>query len=158
MIRWRDLITTSRLLTRQQAPAAAPVEDSLRRAVSTAYYAMFHALATSNADCLVGTAHDPISRHAWTRVYRGLGHREAKRNLQQEQDLFSQPVRNFTNTFVELQDQRHLADYDPDQAFPLSAVLNWIDRAEEAISDFMLVSQDERSAVAIQVLIRRRSG
>lgn len=52
MIRWQDLIATSRSLTTPQPPATAPLEDSLRRAVSTAYYAMFHALAASNAECL----------------------------------------------------------------------------------------------------------
>ena len=81
----------------------------------------------------------------------------AKRNLQQDHGLFSRPVRSFASTFVELQDQRHIADYDPAQSFALSAVLRWIDRAEDAISDFMLVSPDERRAVAIQSLIRRRS-
>ena len=124
MIRWQDLIATSRSLTLPQPPAAAPLEDSLRRAVSTAYYAVFHALAASNVDCLIGAPHDRISQHAWMRVYRSLGHRDAKRNLQQDQGLFSQPVRSFASTFVELQDQRHIADYDPSQSFALSAVLN----------------------------------
>ena len=157
MIRWQDLIATSRVLTTPQPPATVPLEDSLRRAVSTAYYAMFHALAASNADCLIGTPHDRISQHAWTRAYRGLEHRDAKRNLQQDQGMFSQPVRSFASTLVELQDQRHIADYDPDRSFALSSVLNWIDRAEDAINDFMLVSPNERRAVAIQSLIRRRS-
>ena len=157
MIRWQDLIATSRSLTTPQSSDTEPLEDSLRRAVSTAYYAMFHALSASNADSLMGTPHDAISQHAWTRVYRGLEHRDAKRNLQQDQGLFSQPVSNFAATFVELQDQRHIADYDPAQSFALSAALNWIDRAEDAINDFMLVSPDERRAVAIQSLIRRRS-
>ena len=41
-------------------PNTQPLQDSLRRAVSTAYYAMFHALASSNADCLVGYASRPF--------------------------------------------------------------------------------------------------
>ena len=118
---------------------------------------MFHALADSNANCLVGTPYDPITRHAWTRIYRGLEHRDAKRNLQRDQRLFSQPVRIFADTFVQLQAQRHNADYDPNQTFTLSATLNWIDRAEEAINDFMRVPVDERKVVAIQSLIRGRT-
>ena len=156
MIRWQDLIATSRSLTTPQSSQTQPLDDSLRRAVSTAYYAMFHALSASNADCLIGTPHDAVTGHAWTRVYRGLEHRAAKQNLQRDQGLFSQLARNFATTFVELQDQRHVADYDPAQTFAVSAVQNWIDRAEEAINDFMAVSTDERSAVAIQTLIRRR--
>ena len=156
MIRWQDLIATSRSLIVVQPPSTQPLEDSLRRAVSTAYYAMFHALANNNADCLVGSPNTALTRHAWSRVYRGLEHRDAKRNLQRDQHLFSQPVRVFADTFVQLQTQRHSADYDPDQAFTLSTTLNWIDRAEAAINDFMSAPVDERRAVAIQSLVRGR--
>ena len=157
MIRWQNLIQASRSLATPQQLNAQPPEDSLRRAVSTAYYAMFHALANSNADCLAGTANTTLSRHAWSRVYRGLEHRDAKRNLQRDQHLFSQPVRVFVDTFVQLQAQRHIADYDPASTFTLSAAVNWIDRAEEAINDFMSVPMDERRGIAIQSLIRGRT-
>ena len=46
---WIELIRASRLLASGQ-----PSQEALRRAVSTAYYAMFHALATSNADLIAG--------------------------------------------------------------------------------------------------------
>ncbi len=157
MIRWQDLIATSRSLTTPQQPNIQPLEDSLRRAISTAYYAMFHALAISNANCLIGSPYDPITRHAWSRAYRGLEHRDTKRNLQRNQVLFSRQVRIFADTFVQMQAQRHNADYDPDQTFTLSATLNWIDRAEHAIVDFMSVPVEERKAVAIQSLIRGRT-
>ena len=42
---WLELIRASRLLAGGQ-----PSQDFLRRAISTAYYAMFHTLATSNAN------------------------------------------------------------------------------------------------------------
>ena len=38
-MRWQDLILTSSLLTTTLDPNTAPLPDSLRRAVSTAYYA-----------------------------------------------------------------------------------------------------------------------
>ena len=59
-MRWQDLIATSRLLTSTPDPNTAPLPDSLRRAVSTAYYAVFHALANSNADCLIGVPTSPL--------------------------------------------------------------------------------------------------
>ena len=46
---WIELIGAGRLLASGQ-----PSQEALRRAISTAYYAMFHALATSNADLIVG--------------------------------------------------------------------------------------------------------
>ena len=68
-MRWQDLIVTSRLLTSTPDPNTAPLPDSLRRAVSTAYYAVFHALANSNADCLIGAQTSPLLEHTW----HGLG-------------------------------------------------------------------------------------
>lgn len=155
-MRWQDLIAASRLLTAMPHPDTYPLQDSLRRAVSTAYYAMFHALAGSNADCLVGTPHDPLTEHAWSRIYRGLNHNTARRNLLQDQGLFSPPVRQFAAYFAQLQDLRHQADYNPNRAFNLPQTLEWIDRAESAIERFMETDVDERKVIAVQTLIARR--
>ena len=155
-MRWQDLIETSRLLTTTPHPNTLPLQDSLRRAVSTAYYAMFHALASSNADCLVDTPQDPLTEHAWSRIYRGLNHNSARRNLLQSQGLFSPPIEHFAGRFAQLQDQRHMADYDPSMTFTLPETLAWIGAAEEAIEGFMQIDADERRLVAIQALIGRR--
>ena len=48
----RDLIQTARRLT--ESGAAQPTQADLRRAVSTAYYALFHCLAATVADLLTG--------------------------------------------------------------------------------------------------------
>ena len=156
-MRWQDLIATSRLLTTTPYANTQPLQDSLRRAVSASYYAMFHALASSNADCLVGTPHDPLTEHAWSRIYRGLNHQAAKRNLLQDRGLFSPGIRQFADTFAQLQDQRHPADYDPNKSFTLFETLALIDLAEAAIQGFMQTDADERKMVTIQSLIGRRA-
>ena len=117
---------------------------------------MFHALATSNADCIVGISNDPTSRHAWDRVYRGLEHGIARIQLQQDQQLFSPDTRRFGDTFGRLQEVRQRADYDHAETFTPNLANTWIDRAEEAILGFMRASIEERTAVAVQSLIRRR--
>ena len=81
-MQWRDLIAASRLLASMSDSDTVPLPDSLRRAVSTAYYAVFHALANSNADCLIGPPTDPLLEHAWHRIRRGLDHSQARRNLE----------------------------------------------------------------------------
>ena len=156
-MRWQDLIATARLLTTTPHPDTQPLQDSLRRAVSTAYYAMFHALAVSNADCLMGTLDDPLTEHAWSRIYRGLNHNAARRNLMQDWSLFSLQVQQFADVFAQLQDVRHAADYDPNRTFTLPETLDWIDLAEAAIRGFMQTDADERKVVAIQSLIGRRA-
>ena len=156
-MRWQDLIAASRLLATALYPDPEPLQDSLRRAVSTAYYAMFHALASSNADCLVGAPHGALGEHAWSRCYRGLNHGPARHNLLQDQRLFSPPIEHFAMMFAQLQDLRHRADYDPNTTFTLPQTMDWINRAEDAIEGFMQASLDERKMVAIQSLINRRA-
>ena len=117
---------------------------------------MFHALANSNADCLIGPPTDPLLEHAWHRIRRGLDHSQARRNLEQDRDRFSPPVQEFITTFAGLQDARHAADYDARRKFTVTEAHSWIDLAKEAITDFMDVALNERRAVAAQTLIRRR--
>ena len=157
MIRWQELIETARLLANAPGPDTEPPQESLRRAVSTAYYAMFHALANSNADCLIGASHDALTEHAWNRIYRGLDHQAARRSLTQDQELFSSAIRYFGDIFSELQGARHVADYDQTQTFTLAETVSRIDRAEEAINGFLGVRIDERRAIAAQTLVRRRT-
>ena len=154
---WQDLIATSRLLTTTPYPNALPLQDSLRRAVSTAYYAMFHALASSNADCLVGVPRDPLTEHAWSRTYRGLNHNVTRRNLLQDRDLFSPQIERFAEVFAQLQDLRHSADYDPNRSFTVIETLALIDLSESAIESFMQTDAEERKIVAIQSFVGRRA-
>ena len=156
VMRWEDLIATSRLLTSTPDPNTAPLPDALRRAVSTAYYAVFHALANSNAHCLIGVPTSPLLEYTWQRARRGLDHTPARRSLEQDRHRFSLPVQEFITTFAALQNARHTADYDASRQFTLTETQSWIYRAEEAITDFMSVEEDERRAVAVQALIRGR--
>ncbi len=51
-----------------------PTQANLRRAVSTAYYAVFHSLAQTAADMLIGRKRTSD----WHQVYRALEHGNAK--------------------------------------------------------------------------------
>ena len=80
-IDWRELLRAARSLL-QPDNGASPSDECIRRAISNAYYAMFHALAASNADVIVGPPHDDLTAEAWIRVYRGLDHSTASRRGQ----------------------------------------------------------------------------
>ena len=54
-----------------------PRQADLKRAISTAYYALFHAMAKDAADMLVGVGADRPDK-AWTQLYRALQHGDAK--------------------------------------------------------------------------------
>ena len=147
---WQNLIAASRSLATGQ-----PNQEALRRAVSTAYYAMFHALATSIADCIHGPR-TTANQTDWTRTYRTLRHRRAQDPLHGWPNLFSQPVQDFANVIGDLKYQREEADYNPMQSFTQSQANTWINQAEAAIIDFYQASLQERTMVAISCLAGNR--
>ena len=155
-IDWRDLIATGRVTLIPQQPGTQPGTAALRRAVSTAYYAMFHALAASNADALMGTPNDELTTDARVQIYRGLNRNQARAQLQQNQARISANAQAFAKVFSELQGERHNADYNPLAPFNARAATSWLNKAETAITDFLQTSESEGAAIAILTLIRTR--
>lgn len=147
-----DLLDIAEHLARQDA--GRPRQASLRRAISSAYYALFHALASLCADTLVG------SRRDWeffSPIYRTLDHTRSK-------DVFKQLSRHggdtglIGGTFIQLQQHRHMADYDP-EPFPLSRAetLDMIDEVRKAILRITTLSSNDRLRLATQLIARKRT-
>ena len=136
-----------------------PRSTNLRRAVSTAYYAMFHCLAGSCADTLIGGLHAGRGSGAWILTYRALNHRSTKARCQDEQSLEQFPVsiRGFAKTFARMQEHRHRADYAPDAGFRKSEAIQRINEAENAIRNLEGESLAERRAFAAYILFRGRT-
>lgn len=155
-VNWTDLIATGRTTLIPQPPAAQPTLAAIRRAISAAYYAAFHALTASNADALIGSVHDQLTADAWIRIYRGLNHNHAKSQLQRNRTGFSADARVFADLFSDLQNERHNADYNPQATFTVQTATIWLNKAEAAITDFLQTSRSERAAIAILTLIRTR--
>ena len=133
-------------------------QDDLRRAVSTAYYATFHALANSNANALVGAPANNDDAMAWNRTYRALEHGAARNRFRHagHMEPFPRAVREFADTFNELQQERHTADYNPDHTFTVSGALRTIDHARQAILRFSSVSPEIRRNLATYILFGNR--
>jgi uncharacterized protein (UPF0332 family) len=105
--------------------AGAPRQADLRRAVSTAYFALFHAVLTAAADEFVGATRRTTARYGL--VYRGIDHRglrdlcsevvkqtpSARYARYQPAGGFGSNIKSFATALAELQEKRHAADYDP---------------------------------------------
>ena len=160
-LNWEHSIEAARLLAGSYGtgpPPGRPRQAMLRRAVSTAYYAMFHALCQSNADTLVGPMPTGPNVSLWMDAYRTLNHRTAKSRLTQYVQITPNPaVRSFANLFGNLQEQRISADYDPSARFVRSQVVNLIARAEAATRTFSNTSVQTRRALAVYLLVRPRT-
>lgn len=136
-----------------------PRQADLRRALSAAYYAMFHALAQCCADTLVGATRASRSQSAWTQTYRALEHGYAKNQCVRATGNREFPlgVRNFSRSFVRMQRLRQMADYAPDSDFSRSDVLQLVANVESHIADFDSVPAADRRAFSVYVLMRTRA-
>ncbi len=151
-----QLLAAARLLA---APGASPSpsEGQLRRAISTAYYALFHTFLRAGAERFMGLRAN--RRPGYAILYRGFNHGRMKTicaavdaprlSPALERQLGCQAVhpdvRNCANIFLALQGARHRADYDPYAVFTHGDAVKLTDQAELAMSIFARAPEDERS-------------
>ena len=136
-----------------------PRQVNLKRAMSTAYYAMFHTLCRIFADSLVGTAGTRRSSPAWNQAYRAIEHGHAKSQCKNQEVIASFPetIRKFAENFVVLQELRHEADYDPAISFRRYEVLNAIDMAEGMINNLLNSNANDRKDFIVWIAMKKRS-
>jgi len=135
-----------------------PSQAKLRRATSTIYYAIFHAIAQNSADMLVGISKTARSERAWLQVYRALEHGFAKSQCANPKimSLFPQEVQDFATKFVALQSKRHDADYNPAASFKKSEVMREIDETELVLKAFSNSASKDKRAFAVYVMMKTR--
>jgi uncharacterized protein (UPF0332 family) len=104
-------------------PRGRPRQVDIRRAISAAYYGIFHAVATAAADQVVGGVNRDKSRYGL--AYRSVNHgwlRELCREVptlpqrfrpHEPRGGFGPNITAFAAAVIELQEKRHAADYDP---------------------------------------------
>ncbi len=135
-----------------------PNQDELRRAVSTAYYALFVALASAAADLFVGTSAAVRRSPVWIQTYRSLEHGFAKQQCNRigATQSFDAGIVRFAEAFVIMQEKRHDADYNPAETFYRSTVHTWVGQVEQALSGFRKAPRADRRAFLAFVIHRTR--
>jgi uncharacterized protein (UPF0332 family) len=123
-------------------------EVDRRRAISAAYYAVFHFILTAAADFFAGAENRRSKNYAL--AYRSIDHR-GLRDLclhVQKSTLppkyrrylplngFLKNIPAFATAYVELYEKRHEADYDPRARVTVSRTRLAISTARDAISRF----------------------
>ena len=151
-MQWKELIALAREM------AATPPSDRLhqtkiRLAVSTVYYAMYHALARSNADLLVGPSETEGSAPEWHRIYMALGGDSAFELMRADFSRHPEAVGRFVEEFLSMHHQRLLAEDDPATTFTAAEAQDWIQRVEVAIAEFLSVEPGRRRAFALELLL-----
>lgn len=165
MISPPDLLTLAHTLAHQ-----SPSNDAvLRRAISTAYYALFHTILVMAADELIGSAHRVTA--AYGLVYRGFAHARMKtvcEGINKNQlgpkyaqalhcQIVHQDIRDFADLFVGLQQRRHDADYNPHFTAVVSDAISAHDDAQTAIQALTGAPALARKDVLALLLLEARS-
>lgn len=142
------LISSARLSLAAAPPGSPEHRATAHRAVSTAYYAAFHALNANNADAIVGTPTTQRMSDDWTRTYRSTRHRQAATRLDRNRLPLSNGAQIFARSFSRLYNARIRADYRPQSHFDANAANLWLDRAEVAIRELQQLNYNERAIIA----------
>ena len=130
-----------------------PSDDELRRAISTAYYALFHCLAASCANTLIGSNPNIRQQVLWEQTYRTLEHGHAReRCVGRMIGIFPQDIQSFAAQFADMQSQRHDADYKPSAQFSQSEVVRLINESDIRITAFENTAAEDRRTFAVYVL------
>jgi hypothetical protein len=154
-----DLLNQAERLARQEPKH--PKQASLRRAVSTAYYALFHLLIHEATNLLVT---DPGLRGL---VPRAFGHGEMKQACEQfrEDKRFPDQLKAITsasipddlkevaNAFVLLQEARHAADYDVARVWNPADTTAMLRRTREAFEAWERVRTQQIATVFLVNLL-----
>ena len=126
--------------------AGNPKQVDLRRAVSAAYYAVFH-LLTTEAALNWG---NPNQRSRFARVFdhgrmKNCSSKVLARALPVDPTAIkiAADLRVVADSFVKLQQARHTADYDNSKVWSWTEVFETIAQAREAITAWMVIRQTE---------------
>lgn len=151
-------------------PAAGPPRQvDLRRAISSAYYGIFHAMLAAAADQFVGVTKRSTSQYGL--VYRSIDHRslqnlceEAKKpNLSLKyrsyvpSNGFGPNITAFALAALELREKRHAADFDPMIRIRSSDAKLAVNTARAALARFEKASATRRRAFLSLLLFPPRS-
>jgi hypothetical protein len=135
-----DLLAVARDLLEKEFPT----EATLRRSVSTAYYALFHLLI-----------HEACSN--WARpehrnnLARAFEHKQMLNASERHRAKYKDAAENSTEkhlfrvalNFVQLQQKREFADYDSSIQLPLNRARLAVDQAEEAFRSWTTIRNEQ---------------
>ena len=138
-----------------------PKQASLRRAVSTAYYTLFHLLISdtvsnwsrANLRTALGRAFD----HTTMKAASNRIQRSQHFPFRGEKPKVVADLRAVAKTFVQLQEKRHVADYDNTTFWTRTEALAQVKAAERAFNAWKLVRRERiTQEYLVSLLVKKR--
>jgi hypothetical protein len=153
-----DLLEQAQHLSRRER--RRPRQASLRRAISAAYYALFHLLIEEATIALVAR---PELRARFARAFDHSDMRSASRAFANPQPAqltvltggaqVPQDLKDVAAAFVELQEARHEADYNVDRSFLRVESADLVARAVQAFAVWQTIRADSTSRTYLAALL-----
>jgi hypothetical protein len=141
-------------------------ETDLRRAISAAYYGVFHFTCRAFADLVLGTGKRGTPLYG--AVYRGLDHKEfvglCRQILQPKLEEKIQPLepfdgfgvlKDFASAAISLQEWRILADYDT-APVRLASAFGAVSSGRPAVDSFLLATEEQQAAFLVLLKFKPR--
>ena len=149
-------------------PTPSPLQVNLRRAISAAYYSLFHTVLSAAADMVVGPTAE--TGGLYELVYRSVGHTwlrdlcqdvrkrpmPQKYRLYEPQNGFGPEMTAFAEIVIQLQEARNEADYSPSLHISRSETIDLLSRTRSAFAHFNTASANDRKTFLTLLLFQPR--
>lgn len=161
----RDLIHQADRLARLDS--RRPKAANLRRAISSAYYGLFHHITAGCGELLVGTS--SADRPMLVLLTRAFVHGDMQkackqltanppmelfRSLWSDYGIAANPhLQLVAAEFIYLQELRHAADYDLSRSFTRTEALDAVRRARDAATAWSQVRQRDKEAARLACIV-----
>jgi len=157
-----DLLHQAEFLARRERQR--PRQASLRRAISAAYYALFHLLIYEASRMIVKDArliNTLIRLHNHGEVdetSKAFAKGDLPKTFHPVKASFSVPLelKSVAQAFVDLRQARHDADYNLGMTFTRSDVFAFIDRASEAFQNWKRIRRDDIARIYLASFLIRK--
>lgn len=135
-----------------------PRQASLRRAISTAYYAIFHLLIFESTKTIVP---DKATGYLAARAFNHGEMKEVSRafgkgvppKLGTILGVVSPDLRRIADAFVNLQEGRHQADYDTAKRFTRAEATTFVQQAQFIFTTFKTIRKTREARVYLLALL-----
>jgi hypothetical protein len=168
MIDDRELVAHGNRLLKSSR--GAPRQADLRRAISAAYYGIFHCFLRTAADELIGSTAKARKSPSYALIYRSFEHSAMSRLCEEAlksklpdklsaglgRNAFPEEIRYAALAFADLQKLRHEADYNPNARFFKSDALSATVRAAFAITRLAAADAEARRIFLLAMLFKVR--
>jgi uncharacterized protein (UPF0332 family) len=135
-----DLLEQAHHLARREKNK--PRQASLRRAVSTGYYALFHLLVAEIVGNWSGKNRSSLARGCEHRRMKEASKKANGAQFRNADKHVVAELKNVASAFIQLQEQRHLADYDYLKKWSRNEVKNLLTVAEGAFKSWKVIRRE----------------